>query len=128
MNLISQKLITTHIELQQAMSRLDELADQFSLGNLTNKNEFDILSLIVEEFESRHFQTEALEPHVFLNQYLENSGRTKADLTSLIGAQSRASEILSGKRELSKSQIKKIAEAWGLPLAPLFGVDIKKAA
>ncbi len=41
------------------------------------------------------------------------------DLIPFLGARSRVSEVLSGKRSLSKSMIKRLHEGLGIPLATL---------
>lgn len=52
---------------------------------------------------------------------MEQGGHTQNDLAKLIGNRARASEILSGKRALSKAQIATLADAWGIPARSLLG-------
>jgi HTH-type transcriptional regulator/antitoxin HigA len=46
---------------------------------------------------------------------MEMTGRTQADLASLLRSRSRASEILSRRRHLTLSMIHKISREWHLP-------------
>ncbi len=48
-------------------------------------------------------------------------GLAQRDLAKLLGSRSRASEILHGKRGLSRAQCRVLHERWGIPLAALLG-------
>lgn len=52
---------------------------------------------------------------------MEQAGHTQADLAKLIGSRSHAAEILSGKRSLSKAQIVRLVDEWGIPARSLLG-------
>ena len=122
------KLITNEGELQHVLTRVDNLLHAYSKGDKTVKDELDVLSLIIENYEDKTWQPIALSPQEFLTTYMQESGRTKADLAVVLGAQSRASEVMSGKRDLSKAHIKSLVEQWGLPATVLLGIKIQKAA
>jgi antitoxin component HigA of HigAB toxin-antitoxin module len=55
---------------------------------------------------------------------MEQAGHTQQDLAQLIGSRSRASEILSGKRGISKRDIATLCDAWGIPARVLLGVPL----
>nr|WP_165928250.1 XRE family transcriptional regulator [Rhizobium sullae] len=76
---------------------------------------FDVLSDLIEAYESRHFPAVELEPVDFLYAFMEMTGRTQADLGNVLGSRSRASEILHRKRALTVEMIFKLNEAWGIP-------------
>lgn len=59
------------------------------------------------------------DPVEILHFAIDEMGRSQAELAELLGSRSRASEILNRKRPLSLEQIRRIAEAWRLPLATL---------
>jgi len=52
---------------------------------------------------------------------MKGQGRTQADLAALLESRSRASEILSRRRQLSASMIEKLAQAWSIPASLLAG-------
>jgi HTH-type transcriptional regulator/antitoxin HigA len=62
-----------------------------------------------------------MEPVDYLKASMENRGLTQADLSRLLGSTSRAAEVLSGKRELSKAMIRALAEEWRLDANTLIG-------
>ncbi len=123
----SLRLISNEEELQEALMKVDNLSDCYSKGDLKVKNELDIISLIIEEYENKTWENIMLTPNQFLMDFLIETGRSQQDLAKVLGAQSRASDILSGKRELSKSQIVRLYQAWGLPPAILLGIHYKQA-
>ena len=47
---------------------------------------------------------------------MEQRGLSQADLARILGSRSLASEILSGKREISKTAAKKLAEHLRAPV------------
>jgi penicillin-binding protein 1A len=50
---------------------------------------------------------------------MKAQGRTQADLAAILESRSRASEVLSRRRQLSPSMIEKIAQAWSIPASLL---------
>jgi HTH-type transcriptional regulator/antitoxin HigA len=70
------------------------------------------LTFFVEDYENKHYQIDAkeMEPVEALKYLMEESGMTTADLGRLLGNSSVASQILHGKRALSKSHIAALAK------------------
>src|SRR5215467_6767011 len=71
---------------------------------------FDLMVALIEDYEDKHFQLNAATPLTILQEIMENRGLTPRDLWDVVGSKSRVSEILSGHRNISKSQAKKLAE------------------
>jgi len=74
----------------------------------------DLLVVLVERFESEHYPLNAAPPAVVLRELMEARGMTLNYLAGLIGSEGLASEILSGKREMSKAKIRRLAEFFGV--------------
>ena len=70
----------------------------------------DLLVVLIERFESERYSLSAALPAEILRELMEARGMKLADLAALIGSKGVASEILSGKRGLSKTNIKRLAE------------------
>jgi len=64
-----------------------------------------------------------MDPLDYLKASMSNRGLTQADLARLLGSSSRAAEVLSGKRELSKAMIRTLVEEWGLDANTLIGAQ-----
>jgi antitoxin component HigA of HigAB toxin-antitoxin module len=69
-------------------------------------------------------KTEALERQYpiiqSLGNLLDEYGRTQRDLSKLIGLRARASELVRGKRTLSKDMMELINNEWQIPIEELF--------
>lgn len=90
--------------------------DLFQVENLNSSpelsDEFDILSLL-EDYEKKHYPVEAI---IFR---AEQMGLSKKDLVKIIDYDSRVSEILSKKRKLTLSMIRKLNQKLQIPLGSL---------
>ncbi len=70
----------------------------------------EMLSILIEDYDRKHYPLSASQPHKMLAFLLEQRGVEPHDLWPVLGSKSRVSEILSGKRAISKEQAKKLAE------------------
>ncbi|MCC6588813.1 MAG: transcriptional regulator [Bryobacterales bacterium] len=71
----------------------------------------DLLTNLVRDYESRTYpRLPRSKPHELVAFLLEEGGGAAKDLWPIIGSKSRVSELLSGKRPISKLQAKKLAE------------------
>lgn len=69
----------------------------------------ELLVDLVHDFETRRYPLPSSPPHEMLAFLLEQRELKPADLWSVVGSKSRVSEILSGKRAISKEQAKRLA-------------------
>ena len=70
----------------------------------------DLLVDLVHDFEESHYQLPQSSPHEIVAFLLEQRGLKASDLWEVLGSKGRVSEVLSGKRAISKEQAKKLAE------------------
>jgi HTH-type transcriptional regulator/antitoxin HigA len=105
--------------MTEELMELDELEES---GKATKEQceLAELLTVLIEQYESSHYPiTLQSKPHERLAVLLEERGLSQTDLAKLLGSRSLASEILAGKRDISKAQIKKLADALHVP-ADLF--------
>ena len=69
----------------------------------------ELLTGLIHDFESRAYAVGKSEPHKMVAFLLERRGMKASDLWAVVGSKGRVSEILSGKRAISKEQAKKLA-------------------
>jgi HTH-type transcriptional regulator / antitoxin HigA len=69
----------------------------------------DLLVDLVRDFEERHDPFPPSPPHRMVAFLLEQRGLQPSALYPVLGTKSRVSEVLSGKRGISKAQAKKLA-------------------
>jgi HTH-type transcriptional regulator/antitoxin HigA len=78
-------------------------------------DELEVLSILVKEYENEHYPIPQPNPIEAIKFRLEQLNMSEADLTEILGARSRKSEILSGKRKLSLSMIRKLTKRLNIP-------------
>ena len=113
------------LPLRPIRSARDHAAAQAILDRLIGrddltKGQLDYLEGLVrfvEEYErEQHLgQFETLSPLDLLKHLMEENGMNTSDLGDVLGSRGLASEVLSGKRGLSKTLIRRLAERFGLP-------------
>jgi HTH-type transcriptional regulator / antitoxin HigA len=89
-------------------------------------DEREVLSVLVHDYERRHHPVERpgdkpIPPAEALRFHMERLGLRQADLIPYLGASSRVSEILAGKRRLSVPMIRALSQGLGIPAEDLLG-------
>ena len=81
-------------------------------GRLTPEQEqlSQLLTLLIEDFEEKHYQLQPTTAIETVRELMHANGLKQADMTDVFGTSSVASEVLNGKRELSKAHIQKLTE------------------
>jgi HTH-type transcriptional regulator / antitoxin HigA len=110
--LISKKpphVIHTEKENQEYIAELEAL---YSHGNLTPEEQeyADLLTLLIEKFEERYQIQPAATPIDVLRHLMDAHNLKQTDLVDLFGSKGIASEVLSGKRSLSKTHIQRLSD------------------
>lgn len=104
------KPIRTQGDYNRAMHIIDMLAGRTDL-NSDQEAYLESLSILVEAYEKTHFEIDPTgQPLETLKFLLEQNGLTGSDLGRILGQRQVGSKILRGEREMSKAQIKKLAE------------------
>ena len=75
----------------------------------------EMLSILIDEYENRAHPLPKAEPHKMLAYLLEEKDMKPSDLWMIL-PKSRVSEILSGKRSISKAQARQLAELLRVPV------------
>ena len=75
----------------------------------------ELLSILIEEYENRAHPLPKAKPHQILAYLLKEKGMKPSELWTVL-PKSRVSEILSGKRSISKAQAKQLAELFRVPV------------
>ncbi len=105
--------IHTEKDYQNALARIEEIFD--ARAGTVEGDELEILGILVDEYEKKHFPIEAPKPIEAIKFRMDQLGMEQKDLAKLLGSRSRASEILSGSRSLSLRQIKILCQKLNIP-------------
>ncbi len=83
---------------------------------------FDTLTMLVEAYDQEHhgLASGPDDPVSLLKYLMQESSMTQADLGRLLGNRALASLILNGRRQLSKSHIRKLADHFKVSPALFF--------
>ncbi len=69
-----------------------------------------LLSRLIEDYEDRTFPVPDSPPHETLRFLMEQNELRQADLVKVFGSRGRVSEVINGKRAISKAQAKSLGE------------------
>jgi HTH-type transcriptional regulator/antitoxin HigA len=105
------RVIRTEEENERALAIVESLMEKGE-KNLTPEEDelLDLLVDLIHDFEEKAYPIPKSEPHKMVAFLLEQRGLAPKDLWPVLGSKSRVSEILAGKRSISKDQAKKLAE------------------
>lgn len=111
------KPIKTETDYRQALNRLDEIFD--AISGTPESDEADILGLLIDDYENRHFPIEPPDPIEAIKIRMEEMNLKQVDLIPEIGGKSRVSEILNRKRRLTVEMIRNLTTRLNLSAALL---------
>ncbi|ELR71073.1 Helix-turn-helix motif protein [Fulvivirga imtechensis AK7] len=101
------KPIRTEADYQKALERLEVIFDA-KIGT-PESDEADVLGLLIDEYEKKHYPIEAPDPIEAIKIRMEEMHLKQVDLIKEIGGKSRVSEILNRKRKLTVDMIRNLA-------------------
>ena len=106
------KPIKSEADYKFALKRLEEVFDA-PIGTLES-DEADILGLLVDEYEKKHYPIEAPDPIEAIKIRMEELQLKQVDLVDVIGSKSRVSEVLNRKRKLTIEMIRNLTKRLNL--------------
>jgi HTH-type transcriptional regulator / antitoxin HigA len=107
---VQPKVIETEAENEFYLAEVTKL---MRLGESISPAQERLLGLLVnliESFEDRHYQIKSATPLEILTELVNDRGLKQKDLLPVFGSQGVASEVLNGKRGISKTQAKALGE------------------
>ena len=109
------------IETEEENERLIEAAGRLmKKGKDRSPEEDKLLNLLVtliEDFEEKTYPVGlSSDPALALRELMTEHHLKQTDLLDVFGSQGTISQVLNGKREISKSQAKKLSEKFRLPV------------
>lgn len=101
-------------EHRKYLARVKELLEKKKRSTAEDRL-LELLAILVERYEDERQPVEAPDPIAALKELMLAKGMSQAQLSKLLGSSGIASEVLSGKRALSKSHIRKLSEVFHVP-------------
>ncbi|MDP1717295.1 MAG: helix-turn-helix domain-containing protein [Burkholderiales bacterium] len=89
----------------------------------------EVIALLIEAYERKHYPIEAPDPIDFLQHIMEARGLTRKDLEHYIGSRARVAEVLNRVRPLTLEMIRRLAAGLDLPADVLIrDYELRQAA
>jgi HTH-type transcriptional regulator/antitoxin HigA len=101
-----------HTRFTEALLALDER------DHLSPEEEAlaEVLTLLIEDYEQKHHPLPQVSPNESLNALMEERGLKHKDIWPVLGNKGAATEVLSGRRSISKAQAKRLAQFFHVPI------------
>lgn len=105
----SPKVIRTEKVNEEYTEALYELDQRDATLTRAEKELAELLTLLIEDFESKRYALPRAKPVEVLRFLMEEHGLKQKDLADVFGTRSIVSEVLSGKRKLNREHIERLS-------------------
>ncbi len=109
------KPLRTEADYEAALARIEQYFLQEPSPGSPEADDFDLLALVIKDYEEKHWPVEPIDPPEMLRMYMELHGRTQSDLAQVLGSKSRASDVLNRRRSLTMEQARRLHQEWQIP-------------
>lgn len=107
------EIVPVAIETEEEYDRILKIVEELTFKqNRTTEEKalHKLLVILIEAYETENYPLEQSPPHEILQHIMEASGTRQADLVGIIGSSGVVSEVVNGKRAISKAQAKALSE------------------
>lgn len=104
------KVIETEEENERLLTEVEGLTEKGVNRSPEEEQLLKLLIALIERFEDEHYPLEATSPQETLQELMEARGLKQSDLWELFGSKGIASEVINGKRSISKAQAKALGK------------------
>ena len=107
-------VIRHEAENERHIAMLEELDRKGSRMSAAERRMAELLTLLIEDFEEKHYALKAATPMDVLNELMLANNLKQKDLVEVFGTPSIVSEVLSGKRRLNAEHIRKLSRRFNV--------------
>ena len=111
-----------------ALGEVSALIDLDPEADSAEGERLDVLGTLVQAYEAKHHPIDPPDPIEAIKFRMEQTGMTVKDLVPYIGPLNRVYEVLSYKRSLSLSMIRRLSEGLHIPAEVLIRESVAIAA
>lgn len=109
------KAIRTEADYFSALGLVSTLIDLDPVPDCPEGERLDVLGTLVQAYEAKHYPIDPPDPIEAIKFRMDQSGMTVKDLVPYIGPLNRVYEVLSYKRSLSLSMIRRLSDGLRIP-------------
>jgi HTH-type transcriptional regulator/antitoxin HigA len=107
------KIITSEEEYDRALAAVEKLMAKRE-RTPEHTEILKLLVLLIEKYENENYPMDEASPQDVLEHLMEARGLKQVDLVGIIGSKGVVSEIVNGKRSISKAQAKALGELFNV--------------
>ncbi len=109
------KAIRTEADYFAVLKEVSALIDLDPATDSPEGDRLDVLGTLVQAYEAKHYPIDPPDPIDAIKFRMDQSGMTVKDLVPYIGPLNRVYEVLSHKRSLSLSMIRRLSDGLHIP-------------
>lgn len=109
-------VIETEEENEHFLAEVEKLIDKGDRRSPEEDKLLELMTTLIEDFEEKHYPIPDAPPHEVLQELMRSRGLRQRDLLDIFGSDGIASEVVNGKRNISRNQAKALAEFFRLPV------------
>ncbi len=102
-------VIRNGAENERHIAMLEELDRKGSRLSAAERRMAELLTLLIEDFEEKHYALKGASPIDVLNELMMANNLKQKDLLDVFGTPSIVSEVLRGKRKLTTEHIRRLS-------------------
>ena len=109
------RVIKTEEENERILAELEKLDTRGRPLTPEEESLAELMTLLVQEFEEAKYRLGHADPVEALRILMEGRGYRQRDLIPVFGSSSVVSDVLNGKRSISKTHARRLAEFFHVP-------------
>jgi HTH-type transcriptional regulator/antitoxin HigA len=102
-------VIRSEAENDRYIAMLEQLDRRGSRMSAAERRMAELLTLLIEDFEEKHYALKAASPVEVLGELMLANQLKQKDLVDIFGTPSIVSEVLHGKRQLTTEHIRRLS-------------------
>lgn len=102
-------VIRSEAENERCIRLLEELDRKGSRMSAAERRMAELLTLLIEDFEEKHYALKASRPVDVLQELMQANNLKQKDLVDIFGTPSIVSEVLNGKRQFTTEHIRRLS-------------------
>ena len=103
-------VIETEAENERMLAKVEKLIDKGEKLTAEEQALLRLMTHLIQDFEDRNYQLNASTPRGILLELMEARGVKPSELWGVLGSKGTTSEVISGKRGISKAQARALAQ------------------
>lgn len=104
------RVIRTEQENEHFTELLEEITRRGKAASAAEQQLAELLTLLIEEFEEKHYSLPKAKPRDILRTLMEANGLKQKNMAKIFGAESTVSAVLNGKRQMTAQHIKRLCQ------------------